>query len=66
MDGCNPAHTPMKDWLRLTHHNIMEEVGPTHYRRIIGSLRYLVHTWPDLAFVIGYVSRFMVRPMVEH
>jgi hypothetical protein len=31
----------------------------TQYRRLVGSLRYLVHTWPDLAFSVGYVSRFM-------
>jgi hypothetical protein len=42
------------------------EVDPTHYQRLIGSLRYLVHTRPDLAFAIGFVSRFMERPMVEH
>jgi hypothetical protein len=25
-----------------------------------------VHTRPDLAFVVDFVSRFMERPMVEH
>ncbi|WVZ89972.1 LOW QUALITY PROTEIN: hypothetical protein U9M48_036317 [Paspalum notatum var. saurae] len=30
------------------------------------SLRYLVHTRPDLAFSVGYVSRFMRRPTTEH
>ena len=37
-----------------------------HYRRLVGSLRYLVHTRPDLAFAVGYVSRFTERPTVEH
>jgi hypothetical protein len=32
----------------------------------VGSLRYLVHTRPDLAFAVGYVSRFMQRPTTEH
>jgi len=32
----------------------------------VGSLRYLVHTRPDLAFAVGYVSRLMERPTVEH
>jgi len=41
-------------------------VDSTHYRRLVGSLRYLVHTRPDLAFAVGYVSRFMERPTVEH
>jgi len=37
-----------------------------HYRCLIGSLRYLVRTRPELAFIVGYVSRFMERPTVEH
>ena len=32
----------------------------------MGSLRYLAHTRPDLAFSVGYVSRFMQRPTTEH
>jgi hypothetical protein len=36
------------------------------YRSIVGSLRYLVHTRPDIAFAVGYVSRFMEAPMTEH
>jgi hypothetical protein len=56
----------MKERLRLRKHNMAEEVDPTHYRRLISSLRYLVHTCPDLAFAVGFVSRFMERPTVEH
>jgi hypothetical protein len=32
----------------------------------VGSLRYLAHTRADLAFSVGYVSRFMQRPTTEH
>jgi hypothetical protein len=32
----------------------------------VGSLRYLVHTRPDLAYSVGYVSRFLHRPTTEH
>jgi len=66
MVGCNPAHTPMEEKLMLSRDSEAEEVDPTHYRRLVGSLRYLVHTRPDLAFAVGYVSRFMERPMMEH
>jgi len=41
-------------------------VDATQYRRLVGSLRYLAHTRPDLAFSVGYVSRFMQRPTTEH
>ncbi|XP_039818450.1 secreted RxLR effector protein 161-like [Panicum virgatum] len=43
-----------------------EEVDATEYRRLVGSLRYLVHTRPDLAFSVDYVSWFMQRPTAEH
>jgi hypothetical protein len=33
---------------------------------LIGSLRYLVNTRPDLIFTVGYLSRFMQRPTAEH
>ncbi|XP_066341775.1 secreted RxLR effector protein 161-like [Miscanthus floridulus] len=54
----------MEEWLRLSKHGTGEEVDPMHYRWLIGSLRYLVHTHPDLAFAVGFVSRFMAWPMV--
>ena len=66
MAGCNPAHTLMEEKLKLSRDSEAEEVDPTHYRRLVGSLRYLVHTRPDLVFALGYVSRFMERPTVEH
>jgi hypothetical protein len=66
MEGCNSAHTPMEERLRLSRESTAEEVDATEYRRIVGSLRYLVHTRPDLAFAVGFVSRFMERPTKEH
>ena len=66
MTGCNPAHTPMEEKLKLSRESTAEEADPTYYRRLIGSLRYLVHSRPDIAFAIGYMSRFMERLMMEH
>jgi len=58
MVGCNSVHTPMEEKLKLSRESEAEEVNVTHYRRLVGSLRYLVHTRPDLVFAISYVSRF--------
>jgi hypothetical protein len=64
LTDCNPALTPMEE--RLSRDNTTEEVDATQYRLLVGSLRYLTHTRPDLAFSVGYVSRFMQRPTTEH
>jgi hypothetical protein len=66
MVGCNPTATPMEEKLRLSRESKAEEVDPTHYPWLIGSLRYLMHTRPDLAFAVGYLSRFMEWPTMEH
>jgi hypothetical protein len=63
---CNPALTPIEERLKLSHDSTTEEVDAIQYQHLVGSLRYLTHTWPDLAFSIGYVSRFMQQPTTEH
>jgi hypothetical protein len=66
LTDCNPALTPMAERLKLSRNSTTEEVDATQYWRLVGSLRYLVHTRSDLAFSVGYVSRFMQRPTTEH
>jgi hypothetical protein len=66
MGSCNPCHTPMEPRLRLSKISSAAPVDATEYRGIVGSLRYLVHTRPDIAFAVGYVSRFMEAPTTEH
>jgi hypothetical protein len=56
----------MEERVKLSRDSTTEEVDATQYRRLVGSLSYLVHTRPDLAFSVGYVSRFMQRPTTEH
>ncbi|XP_052167939.1 secreted RxLR effector protein 161-like [Oryza glaberrima] len=41
-------------------------VDATAYRSIVRSLRYLVNTYPDLAFAVGYASRFLEDPREDH
>jgi hypothetical protein len=52
--------------LKLSKESSSAKVDATEYRSLVGSLRYLVHTRPDLAFFVGYVSRFMEDPHEEH
>ncbi|GKE34099.1 zinc finger, CCHC-type containing protein [Tanacetum coccineum] len=41
-------------------------VDATYYRSLIGSLRYLLHTRPDLSYSVGLLSRFMQDPKDHH
>ncbi|WVZ90082.1 hypothetical protein U9M48_036413 [Paspalum notatum var. saurae] len=43
-----------------------EKVDATQYKSLIGGLRYLTHTRPDITFVVGHVSRFMEDPHKDH
>jgi hypothetical protein len=65
LTDCNPTLTPMEEKLKLSSDSTTEEVDATQYRRLVGSLRYLAHIRPDLAFSVGYVSRFMQWPTTE-
>jgi len=64
--GCNPSFIPMEPRLKLSKKSSAPAVDATAYRSIVGSLRYLVNTRPDLAYSVGYVSRFMEKPTTEH
>jgi len=66
MRNCNPSDTPMENRLKLSKKRVEEAVNPTAYRSVIGSLRYIVNTRPDLAYSVGVVSRYMEAPGKEH
>jgi hypothetical protein len=66
MTGCNPCATPIEVKLKLLKEGTTPSVDATEYRNIIGSLRYLCNSRPDLAFAVGYLSRFMEAPRQEH
>ncbi|XP_066354857.1 uncharacterized mitochondrial protein AtMg00810-like [Miscanthus floridulus] len=66
MAECKPCVTPMEERLKLVKASTAAKVDATLYRSIIGSLRYLVHTRPDIMFAVGYVSRFMEDPRKDH
>ncbi|XP_051151852.1 uncharacterized mitochondrial protein AtMg00810-like [Andrographis paniculata] len=66
MADCNPSKYPMEPKLHLSKD---EEGVPTNaieHRRLIGSLRYITHTRPDLGYSVGLVSRYMASPKESH
>jgi hypothetical protein len=66
MEGCNPAPVPMEPRTKLSKDSKHPPTDGMFYRSIVGCLRYLVHTRPDISFAVGYVSRFMESPTTEH
>ena len=66
MADCNPSKCPMEPKLNLTKDEKGVPVNATEYRRIIGSLRYLIHTRPYLGYPVGVVSRYMASPKESH
>jgi hypothetical protein len=66
MDSANPVSTPIEKCEPL---GITEESTSTSapYREAVGCLMYLaVATRPDIAFAVGYVSRFLEKPKERH
>jgi hypothetical protein len=66
MKGCNAVDTPMEQHVKLLAGTTGNEMDVTRYRSIIGSLRYLVNTRPDIAYSVGVASHFMEAPTKEH
>ncbi|CAN6310868.1 unnamed protein product [Urochloa humidicola] len=66
MTECKAYPTPMEEKIKLSKKSTAPKVDATEYRSLVGGLRYLVHTRPDIAFSVGYVSRFMEDPREDH
>ena len=56
----------MEEKIKLSKESTAEKVDATQYRSIIGGLRYLTHTRPDIMFAVGYLGRFMEDPREDH
>ncbi|XP_042755619.1 secreted RxLR effector protein 161-like [Lactuca sativa] len=66
MQECNSTQCPMEPGLKLSKAEDEPEVEATYYRKIVGCLRYLLHTRPDLSYSVGVVSRYMQSPRESH
>jgi hypothetical protein len=66
MAGCKTVATPMEERIKLSRASTAAKIDASLYRSIVGGLRWLTHTRPDIAFAVGYVSRFMEDPREDH
>jgi hypothetical protein len=62
----NPCRTQLEARVHLSKSSSTPRINATHYWSLVGSLQYLVNTRPDLAYSVGYVSRYMEEPREEH
>ncbi|KAM1819691.1 hypothetical protein ACFX1X_001299 [Malus domestica] len=66
MEDCKPISTPVECGVKLTKHDEGESVDPTFFKSLVGSLRYLTCTRPNILYVVGLVSRYMENPTTTH
>nr|GEW12939.1 ribonuclease H-like domain, reverse transcriptase, RNA-dependent DNA polymerase [Tanacetum cinerariifolium] len=66
MIDCNETLIPMDPGTRLTKTTEGTMVNSIEYQSLIGCLRYLLHTRPDLSYYVGLLSRFMLELREQH
>lgn len=66
MWDCNPTKFPMDPTECIGKDEGGKLVDVTKFKSMIGGLRYLIHTRPDIAYSVGIVSRFMEKLTMMH
>ncbi|XP_074377713.1 secreted RxLR effector protein 161-like [Apium graveolens] len=66
MENCLAVSIPTECGSKLSNFKEGEKVDPTYFKSLVGSLRYLTCTRPDILYSIGLVSRFMETPTTTH
>ncbi|XP_026410566.1 uncharacterized protein LOC113305779 [Papaver somniferum] len=66
VSNCKAIRTPVEKRLKLEKGGNGECVNPTYLKQLVGSLRYLTSTRPDIVYGVGLVSRFMETPFQPH
>jgi hypothetical protein len=59
MVDCMPCMTLMEERLKLSKHSTAVKVDAPCCQSNVSGLHYLTHTRPNIAFTVGYISRFM-------
>ncbi|KAL1299248.1 hypothetical protein AAHE18_18G095300 [Arachis hypogaea] len=66
IEHSKPIPTAVKEKFKLLREDKGRAVNPTYYKSLIGSLRYLTATRPDIMFGVGLLSRFMEESCTNH
>ncbi|GAB2289900.1 hypothetical protein Dimus_038074 [Dionaea muscipula] len=66
MEHCKAVSTRMAVGTKLSRVGNGEFVDSSVYRSMVGSLRYVTCTRPDVLYSVGVVCRFMEKPREDH
>ena len=66
LENCKVAITPADTNQKLDSDSAGEDVDATTFKQMVGSMRYLCNTIPDICYAIGMISRFMSKPKWSH
>ncbi|XP_038887044.1 secreted RxLR effector protein 161-like [Benincasa hispida] len=66
MNDANPVGTPMECGVKITKQDGEEKVNSIYFKSLVGSLRYLTCTRPDILYSIRIISRFMEESTATH
>jgi len=66
MKSCSPVSTPIEPSTKLSNFDGGDHVDANKYRSLVGSLRYLTRSRPDLLLSFGIVSQYMEEPSYTH
>nr|GFD11450.1 hypothetical protein [Tanacetum cinerariifolium] len=61
MESSDPVDTPMVRKSKLDEDPQRKAVGPTHYRRMVDTLTYLIASRPDLTFVVCMCAWYQAK-----
>ena len=66
LESAKHMRTPMSSTLKICKDELGENVDPTLYRSMIGSLLYLTASRPDIMFSVCVCARYQSNPKVSH
>ncbi|XP_050897717.1 uncharacterized mitochondrial protein AtMg00810-like [Lathyrus oleraceus] len=66
LTNCKTAITPVETNHKLNSDAEGDDVDAITFKQLVGSLRYLCNTRPNIYYAVGMVSRFMNKPKWSH
>ncbi|GJZ38318.1 hypothetical protein Tco_0584509 [Tanacetum coccineum] len=66
MESSDPVDTPMVEKSKLDEDTQGKAVDHTHYRRMIGTLMYLIASRPDITFDVCMCAWYQAKPIEKH